>query len=349
MDIRMNSCPALVKSFVTGIACWLASAAFAGEDFPRHVVLVYADARPAIKQLDKEDYSRLAAFVDRQGKPVDTLFDGFLILGLKAKSGDGLVPGFGNPIQKADYDWFLDHLFENGKQVANLEEAVQSLPSDLKKTRQVILGIPYPSEIHSDETRSNMVSQFISEATRRFEQGHFACLHLNGFYWLNETVSGKDLDLIKAAAKQVHTGQLKFYWIPYFGAKGKENWRACGFDCAMLQPNYAFRKVTTLRFDEAEAKRRELGMTIEMEVSRYTRNRPESPAWKDSFLKYAAAGMQHQWAALDCVGYYNGNDLVTMSRLPEEYPYYELIHKFINRTLNQADLDRLSATNGTTR
>ena len=44
-------------------------------------------------------------------------------------------------------------------------------------------------------------------------------------------------------------------------------------------------------------------MMIEMEVARYTRNRPESPAWKDSFLKYVSAGVKHDWAALDCVGY----------------------------------------------
>jgi hypothetical protein len=248
---------------------------------------------------------------------IKNLHDRFGEVKLKAESGNGLVPGFGSPIQKADYDWFLGHVFEEGRQLANLEEAVEALPSDSRKTRQVILGIPYPSETHSNETRSDMASHFVSEAVRRFDQGHFACLHLNGFYWLEETVSGKDLSLIKEVAEQVHTRHLKFYWIPYFSAKGQEDWRACGFDCAMLQPNYAFRNVKPNRFEEAEAKRRNLGMTIEMEIARYTRNRPESPAWKDSSLKYVAAGMKHHWAALDCVGYY-GNDLVKMSRQPQD-------------------------------
>jgi hypothetical protein len=342
MEVGMHFCADLVRTSLIGVGCWIASAAFAGEDLPKHVVLVYSDARPGFKGLDKDDYYRLAAFVDRQGKPIDQFFDGFLILGLKAESGNGLVPDFGSPIQKADYDWFLGHVFEKGRQVASLEEAVELLPSDLRKTKQVILAIPYPSKTHSGETRSDMVSHFIGEAARRFEQGHFAWLHLNGFYWVEETVSGNDLSLVKEVANQVHARHLKFYWIPYFSAKGQEDWRACGFDCAMLQPNYAFRNVKPNRFEEAEAKRRNLGMTIEMEVARYTRNRPESPAWKDSFLKYVSAGVKHQWAALDCVGYYYGNDFVKMSRQPQDYAYYELIHKFINRTLHQKDLDRLA-------
>jgi hypothetical protein len=334
---------ALGRTLLPAIAWGCACAALAAGDLPKRVVLVYSDARVEKKQPDKEDYARLAAFVDRQGKPVDTFFDGFLILGLKAKSGHGLVPGFGGPIQMEDYDWFLGRLFEEGKQMAALQEAVQSLPPGLRKTRQVILAIPYPWQSSPRETRREMAGHFVSEASRRFEQGHFTCLALAGFYWLNETVPEKDLELVKETAQMVHARRLQFYWIPYFSAQGKDNWRADGFDCAMLQPNYAFRNVNTNRLEEAEARRRSLGMTIEMEVARYTRNRPESPAWKDSFLKYVNAGVKYDWAALDCVGYYNGNDLVEMSRQPREYPYYELIHKFVARTLSQEDLQRLAA------
>jgi hypothetical protein len=333
-----------VRILLLAAACCWACAAFAAGDFPKHVVLVYSDARAGIRQLDKDDYSRLAAFVDNQGKPVDTMFDGFLILGLKAKSGRGLVPGFGNPIQKEDYDWFLGNLFEDGKQIASLNQAVQSLPLNLRTTRQVILAIPYPGQSYSNEIRSDMVNYFVAEAARRFEQGHFDRLHLAGFYWLQEDIPPGDLAFIKEVAQEVHARHLQFYWIPYFSAKGQQEWRACGFDCAMLQPNYAFRDVKPSRFDDTETKRQREGMTIEMEVARYTRNRPESPAWKDSFLKYLSAGLRYKWATLDSVGYYNGNDLVTMSRQPQEYPYYELIHKFVKRTLSRQDVDRQAQT-----
>jgi hypothetical protein len=332
-----------IKTFLAVAACWGATALFAADNSPKHVVLVYSDARPAANRFNKEDYVRLAAFVDSKGKPVDALFDSFLILGLKAKSGDALAPGFGPPIQKEDYEWFLGRLFEEGGQVASLDEAVRSLPSDLRTPRQVILAIPYPFQTFSNQARLDMVRHFVGEAARRFEQGHFAGVHLAGFYWLNESMTEKDLGIVKETAQLVHARRLKFYWIPYFTAKGLADWRSCGFDHAMLQPNYAFRDVKTNRFAETEALRLGLGMTIEMEVAQYTRNRPESPAWKDSFAKYLSAGLKYDWEALDCVGYYNGNDLAAMSRQPQNYPYYEVIHKFIRRTLSQEDLDRLAA------
>ena len=143
-------------------------------------------------------------------------------------------------------------------------------------------------------------------------------------------------------AQSVHARQLNLYWIPYFDADGEANWRACGFDCAMLQPNYAFRDVPPARFAAEDAKRRKLGMSVEMEIARYTRNRPESPPWKESFLKYLAAGAQNHWANLDCVSYYFGNDFVKMSEDPAEYPYYELVHKFIDHSLKTHDLGRLN-------
>ncbi|MGA2174411.1 MAG: DUF4855 domain-containing protein [Verrucomicrobiota bacterium] len=63
------------------------------------------------------------------------------------------------------------------------------------------MSIPYPAETDPTETRRDKVDYFVSEAIRRFEQAHFAWLHLNGFYWLDESISGRNLSLVKAVAK----------------------------------------------------------------------------------------------------------------------------------------------------
>jgi len=343
MASRLHFGITLLRNTLLSSVCCVAMATRAGEPLPRHVVLVFADARPASPGLDVDGYRRLAAFVDPQGQPKDTLFDGFLIYGLRTPSGVGLVPDFGKaPIQQADYDWFLGHVLDPGQQAANLEAAVDSLPPNLRETKQIILGMPYPSDTLSNDVRMALVTHFQDEAVRRFAAAHFAHVRLNGFYWVQETITGPDVSLVQATAKAIHTRSLNFFWIPYFDSDGQADWRAEGFDCAMLQPNYAFRNVKPDRLDEAETKRQQQGMSMEIEIARYTRNRPESPAWKDSFLKYLSAGLTHQWDGLDCVSFYNGNDFVKMSRRPQDYPYYELIHKFTSRTLKPEDLIRLT-------
>lgn len=344
MASRLHLGITLLRNLVLSSVCWAALATAASEPLPRHIVLVFADARPASPGLDVDGYRRLAAFVDPQGQPQATLFDGFLIYGLRTPSGDGLVPDFGKaPIQQADYDWFLGHVLDAGQQAANLEAAVGSLPPKFRETKEIILGMPYPSDTLSNEVRTALVTHFQDEAVRRFAECHFAHVRLNGFYWVQETITGPDVSLVQATAQAIHARSLNFFWIPYFDSDGQADWRADGFDCAMLQPNYAFRNVGPNRLDQAETQRRKLGLSMEMEIARYTRNRPESPAWKDSFLKYLSAGLAHHWDKLGCVSYYNGNDFVKMSRRPPDYPYYKLIHKFTSHTLKPEDLHRLAA------
>jgi len=75
-----------------------------------------------------------------------------------------------------------------------------------------------------------------------------------------------DVDLVRDTARLVRNNGLKFFWIPFFGAHGYDDWRAYGFNHAFLQPNYYAANVPPdERMDNAAelAKRYNLGLEIE--------------------------------------------------------------------------------------
>lgn len=78
---------------------------------------------------------------------------------------------------------------------------------------------------------------YIDELMKRFKQAKYKHLKLSGFYWLAEDIDfTKDLSV--PLSKYIHSMNKTFCWIPYWQAKGYNQWRELGFDIAYQQPNH---------------------------------------------------------------------------------------------------------------
>ena len=81
---------------------------------------------------------------------------------------------------------------------------------------------------------------YIDELMKRFKQAKYKHLKLSGFYWLAEDIDfTKDLSV--PLSKYIHSMNKTFCWIPYWQAKGYNQWKELGFDIAYQQPNHFFK------------------------------------------------------------------------------------------------------------
>lgn len=75
-------------------------------------------------------------------------------------------------------------------------------------------------------------------------------------------------ELLQATSEYVHSKGAKFQWIPYYFARGWEDWKKNGFDAALMRPNYMFHSnAGTDRVDSIAKAALENGMGVEIEMS----------------------------------------------------------------------------------
>ena len=75
----------------------------------------------------------------------------------------------------------------------------------------------------------------------RFKKAKYKNLELAGFYWVDEDIATCK-DLPKYVSQYIRSKKKEFVWIPYWKAKGYEQWKDLGFDIAYQQPNHFFTK-----------------------------------------------------------------------------------------------------------
>src|SRR5690606_4879427 len=112
------------------------------------------------------------------------------------------------------------------------------------------------------------VTAYLDELFRRLDASDYEHLELVGLYWMSELIDGpSDMGLIQAVANEVHKRDLRFFWIPFFTARGWDQWKEAGFDAAILQPNYMFDSTVAIsRFQNVADRARRYGMGIEIEA-----------------------------------------------------------------------------------
>ncbi len=254
---------------------------------PRDIMLVYCE-RP----WNLQQFLPYVAYLDTNGKPQDWFYDSFLFMMYGgAPSGQTYYDGATN---KQDWEHFLNAVFASDTGFAALEEAMVKVAEQLRSpvpTMPVMVMIPYPSprqenfgdvdgdgnseDLRQDADRLKVVRWFIRSFLQRWREKKYPHLYLWGFYWMNEGIDARDENIVRETAVLIHRLRYQFLWIPYFNAPGIERWRELGFDLAILQPNFAFMKVSpgTLRIPDENrltvtANRcRQLGMGIEMELN----------------------------------------------------------------------------------
>ncbi len=213
----------------------------------------------------------------------DWLFDGFLFLEFKNGSGRHYTIGYEkNNARKEEWAWLIDRIFEEGKSLAALDQCITQEIRNLGKPafkHQVVLGLPEAIRGQKDwgeldgrtmdfserEDQIAATKWYIDELTRRFKAAKYRHIELSGFYWVAEHTK-HCADLTIPLSEYIHSINKLFYWIPYWGAVGHQDWKRLGFDIAYQQPNHFFNhSIPDSRLDAACAEARRHGMAMEFE------------------------------------------------------------------------------------
>ncbi len=107
---------------------------------------VDAETQNPIGDWSPEQYKPYLTYVNADGKSVDTMFDGVLLLGLWSQYGRPFTPDpdVGNP-QIEDWLWYFDKTFKEGGDIDNLNEAAKQASIDLGDPNykvKLVLTIP---------------------------------------------------------------------------------------------------------------------------------------------------------------------------------------------------------------
>ena len=181
------------------------------------------------------------------------VFDCFLFLDLHV---NGIRTENGKTHLK-DWQLQLEQWFTPEREVDALHRAVLELKQEfggkLPQQLTVIFSIPYmhPAVTDFGDVDGDGISESFAdpEGVRKVAEWYITTieekmqtypeLKLLGFYWMNESVR-KDEQTLKIVSGILKERGLRFIWIPWFRAAGWERWRDFGFDCALMQSNYAF-------------------------------------------------------------------------------------------------------------
>ena len=211
------------------------------------------------------------------------LFDGFLFLEFKNGTGRCYTVGYEKEFaRKPEWEWLLDRIFDEGKSLSALDRCIGEQIAEIGKPafrHKVVLGLPEAvrdqkdwgeldgrrMDFSKDEDQIAATKWYIDQLIARFKKAGYKHLELSGFYWVAEDTNHCG-DLTVPLSEYIHAQKKLFYWIPYWQAKGHEDWKRLGFDVAYQQPNHFFNKsIPDSRLDEACAVARKNGMAMEFE------------------------------------------------------------------------------------
>jgi len=258
------------------------------EDRMQNMLLAYSGAHAERGTWTKDDFLPLVGYIGTDGKVKDRMFDAVLFLPYPIM-----------PTTQAGWEAYLDDIFRPGRQLDALNEAMKEYNKQRGKlyidpeVEKVVLTLPYPNPAQTDFGRVNpdevllsfsaknggeeqayrhrkkALEWYFQELLQRFEKAEYKYLKLEGIYWWHELVEDSvpnERQLIRETADMVHNQALRFYWIPYFGATGLEEWKDLGFDYAFVQPNfYSDKEIPVDRIEAALKVADQYGMGIEIE------------------------------------------------------------------------------------
>lgn len=263
-----------------------------------NMLLAYTGMHDDLGTWRQEDFLPMVGYLTQDGYMRDQMFDTILLLPYQTM-----------PATRDSWNQYLNDLFRIGRQLDALNSAMREynrLRGTLYSTptkENVVLAIPYPTANQKDfgvlpgetkslsfnpagigeekayENRKKAVEWYFQELLKRWNKAEYSYLHLDGIYWFHELIEDsapKERELIRRTASMVHDEALRFYWIPYFGAPGVEEWKSLYFDRAFLQPNYYSDKPVTIeRINGVLDAVQKYGMDIEIEGDHRMYNDPK--------------------------------------------------------------------------
>ncbi len=265
-----------------------------------------------------EDLIPYLAYVDRDGKMKDTMFDSFLFL-MTGSFPSGAMPNSNGNF--SDWKWVIDDLFVKGENLFALEEAAGKVKDELgldgSYKYKVTMSIYYPSvkqtsfgDVDGDgksedfsilADRIKAIEAYIDLFEKKFREANFENIELVGYYWYHEAINREDTEsraLLNAVSEKVHKVGKDFFWIPYFKSDGYESWEKYGFDVACKQPNYVFKLQTPYSNITACAELTKLyGMGVEIEIC--SDSLVDKKYFK-KYMEYLEGGIKYGYMS-DCV------------------------------------------------
>lgn len=256
------------------------------------------------------DYLPLVAYLDKDGKILDTFMDGYLFLpdvtfvfhkeGQNAKGWKEYV----------DYTFYPDRNVDAlNKTVGKVKEAL-NLPDYKASVYYTILYTYTGDEAFGEldgetlvfdniESRKKAIKWMIDTMVKRHNEGGYNNTEIKGFYWFEELINPSDIceeELIHFAGDYVRSLGYKLFWIPYYIACGYDAWKTYGLDIACMQPNYAFdANVPKSRLYDTAAEAKRLGMSVELEVWKIQEDANgniDNPDNIERFMNYLRAGAE---------------------------------------------------------
>ncbi|MDG7001753.1 MAG: DUF4855 domain-containing protein, partial [Nitrososphaerota archaeon] len=259
----------------------------------RNMVLMYDAYYPAdtAKENSVKELIPYVGYENHNGKITDLMFDGFLFLPYAGRvtgpSGASYYDDPAHPVAKSDWEYFLGKTFDAVYNLGALNMAVGKVKNILHKhsyTAKVEIAIPYPTispadfgevnghpvYMNSIASQDTVVKWYINRVMRMWGSEDYANLKLVGFYWYQENAifnfTRDNESVTYYAGDYIRSLRKVFDWIPYYQASGFAEYHKLGFDAAVMQPNYMFRKFPRQELGDAADADKKLGLGFELEV-----------------------------------------------------------------------------------
>lgn len=288
------------------------------------LVLIYQGGVHRPMDWTRDQFLPYVVHEDRQGNK-NWLFDGFLFLEFKDGKGRNFAPGYEKlNARRQEWEWLLDRNFEKDKAFSALNQCIGEqikLIGKPKFKHKLVAGIPSPilkqkdwGEINGkvmdftkQEDRIEAGKWYIDRFLERYKAEGYKHLELEGFYWVDEDVKGC-ADILVPLGDYIRSKKLKFFWIPYWKARGFDQWKAFKFDFAWLQPNHFFNKtIGNERIDQACDFAKKMNMGVEMEFD--ARAMADNKAgMRDRLVSYIDGFEKNGAFAEASIAYYEGGD-----------------------------------------
>lgn len=275
---------------------------------------------------DEEHMLPYIAYLDQDGKILDTMFDGLLFLpsGGVPSGGQDLTP-MGEWLYQLEKDFGEGVNFDAAERLTGRVKKELNLPDDYKV--KVYTTILYPEKSVKDfgdidgdgvsedfskmEDRIKAISCFMDMYLERFAAAGYENITLGGFYWFEEDITYQDdvndSILLSSIAKEADAKGTQIFWIPYYSANGFYNWNSFGFSTACMQPNYVFKQTTPIsQLYQAAEFIKTLGIGIELELEATSLSQQE---FYRRYMRYLGHGIEAGYMK-DCIHmYYQGHDV----------------------------------------
>lgn len=277
------------------------------------------------------------------------LFDGFLFLEFKDGKGYGYGSRYDkNDARKEEWLWLLDRIFEKRKSLSALDQCIDNQIKEIGKPgfkHKVVIGLPEAlpgqkdwgelngkqMDFSKEEDQIQATYWYIDLLMKYFKKEKYKHIELAGFYWVSEDVETcKELTI--PLGKYIRSLNKKFYWIPYWQAKGFDKWKELGFDIAYQQPNHFFdATIPDKRLEDAclSAREHNMGMEFEFDEKALSDAKNSSYSRLKAYIDYFEKNGVFEESAIAYYSGFSGFLDMYKSNNPEDHLIMDRLAKLI--------------------